>query len=41
MTVADILTVAADRDTYAERVLRWARSTREALEDRSGAGRGS
>jgi hypothetical protein len=38
MTVADVLTVAADRDAYAEQVLRWARSTREALEDSSGVG---
>ena len=41
MTVADVLTVAAQRDAYSVQVLRWARSTREALEDRSGAGGGS
>lgn len=32
MTVADVLTGAADAQTYAERVLRWARSVREALD---------
>jgi hypothetical protein len=31
MTVADVLTVAAERDAYAERVARWARSVRAAL----------
>jgi uncharacterized protein DUF5946 len=32
MTVADVLTVGADASAYAERVLRWARSVRDALE---------
>jgi hypothetical protein len=32
MTVADVLTGAADASVYAERVLRWARSVREALD---------
>jgi hypothetical protein len=32
MTVAVVLTVASDRDAYAEQVSRWARSAREALD---------
>src|SRR5207249_1220889 len=32
MTVADVLTVAANADAYAERVVRWAHSVREALD---------
>jgi hypothetical protein len=32
MTVADVITVGADADAYADRVSRWARSIREALE---------
>jgi hypothetical protein len=31
-TVTDVLTVAADAETYAARVLRWARSVRETLD---------
>jgi hypothetical protein len=39
MTVADVLTVEADANTYAEHVLRWARSVRETLDaDRSNLG---
>lgn len=36
MTVADVLTVAADADAYAERVSRWARAVREALDAEPG-----
>jgi hypothetical protein len=36
MTVADVLTVDADAGAYAERVLRWARSVREALDAERG-----
>jgi hypothetical protein len=32
MTVADVLTVEADVNAYAERVARWARSVRKALD---------
>ena len=32
MTVTDVLTVGPDADAYAERVSRWARSVREALD---------
>lgn len=38
MTIADVLTVGADRDAYSERVSRWARSAVSALEHSGNAG---